>query len=87
MVPLEPLPLPPEVIESHAALEVAVQLQEAPFVEIVKEFVPPAAENEADPELNPVTAQAAASCVRVKVCPPAVIVAEREAAFGFADAL
>ena len=86
-MPLDPVPVAPEVIESHAALEVAVQPHEAPFVEIVKEFVPPAAEKVADAELNPVVAHDAASCVRVKVCPPAVIVADRVAAFGFAEAL
>jgi len=80
------VPVPPEVIESHASLEVAVQPQEDPFVEIVKELVPPEALNAADAELNPVTAHAAAVCVTVWVCPPAVIVAERVDAFGFADA-
>ena len=80
------MPVPPEVIESQASLEVAVQPQEDPFVEIVKELVPPEALNAADAELNPVTAHAAAVCVTVWVCPPAVIVAERSEAFGFADA-
>jgi len=49
--------------------------------------VPPDAATVAVAGASPLTAHAAASCVRVKVCPPAVIVAEREAAFGFAEAL
>ena len=65
MVPLVPVPAAPEVIESHAALDVAVQLQDEPFVVRVNEFVPPAAVNDADAALNPVTEHAAPSCVTV----------------------
>jgi len=48
---------------SHAALDVAVQLQDAPLVVRVNEFVPPTEVKVADAELKPVTAHAAASCV------------------------
>jgi len=87
MVPLVPVPVPPEVIVSHPALETALQPQELPLVVTVKEFVPPDAPKDAAAELNPVTAHAAADCVTVCVCPPAVIVADRETAFGFAETL
>jgi len=43
MAPLAPVPVPPEVIESHAALEVAVQPQVEPFVVIDRLPVPPLA--------------------------------------------
>jgi len=82
-VPVVPVPVPPEVIESHAALEVAVQVQEAPFVVRVKEFAPPVAVNVAELDEKPVTEQPAPSCETVWVCVPAVIVAVREEAFGF----
>jgi len=75
------------VIESHAALDSAVQPQLEPLVVTVTLPVPPDAATVAVAGASPLTAHAAASCVRVKVCPPAVIVAEREAAFGFAEAL
>jgi len=42
-VPLVPVPVPPAVIESHAALEVAVQPQVVPFVAIDRLPVPPVA--------------------------------------------
>ena len=42
-MPLVPVPVPPEVIESHAALEVAVQPQVEPFVVIDRLPVPPLA--------------------------------------------
>ena len=75
------------MITSHAALETAVQPQVAPLVARVNALVPPAAANVAEPELNEVTAHAAASWVTVWTCPPALIVAVREAAFGFAETL
>ena len=84
MVPLDPVPVPPEVIESHAALEVAVQLQVEPFVVRVKEFVPPAVPKDAEVEEKPVTAHAAADWVTVWTCEPAVMVALRSMAFAFA---
>jgi len=83
IVPVAPVPVPPEVIESHAALEVAVQVQEAPFVVRVKEFAPPVAVNVAELDEKPVTEQPAPSWETVWVCTPAVIVAVRGAAFGF----
>jgi len=85
IVPLAPVPVPPEVMLSHAALDVAVQLQDAPLVVRVNEFVPPAEVKFADAELKPVTAHAAASCVTPCTCAPAVIVAVRGEAFGFAE--
>jgi len=57
------VPLAPEVIESHAALDVAVQPQVEPFVVRVNEPVPPATPKDADAALKEVTAHAAASCV------------------------
>ena len=56
------MPLAPEVIESHAALDVAVQPQVVPFVVRVNEPVPPATPKDADAAPK-VTAHAAASCV------------------------
>jgi len=82
-VPVAPVPLPPEVIESHAALETAVQPQVVPFVVIETLLVPPVATKLAVAGVIAVTAHAAASCVTVCTCAPAVIVAVREAAFGF----
>jgi len=61
MVPVAPVPVAPEVIVTHAALEVAVQLQDVPFVARVKELVPPLAVKDADDELKPVTEHAAPS--------------------------
>jgi len=78
MVPEAPVPVAPEVIESHAALEDALQEQLAPLVEIVTDPLPPAAVTEAEVGERPDTTHAAAAWVKVKVCPPAVIVAERE---------
>jgi len=49
--------------------------------------VPPVALKDAVAGVSPLTTHAAADCVTVWVWPPAVIVAEREAAFGFAEAL
>ena len=86
MVPLDPVPLAPEVIVSHGALETALHEQVVPLVVTVKEFVPPDAPKDAAAELKPLTAHAAADCVTVWVCPPAVIVAVRDDAFGCADA-
>jgi len=84
-VPLAPVPVPPEVIESHAALETAVHVQVGPLVVRVKELVPPVAVNVAEFEEKPVTEQPAPSCETVWVCAPAVIVAVRCEAFGFAE--
>ena len=75
------------MITSHAALDVAVQPQVVPFVVIDTLPVPPVAAKLAVAGVNAVTAHAAASCVTVCTCPPAVIVAVREAAFGFAETL
>jgi len=77
------VPVPPEVIESHAALETAVHVQVGPLVVKVNEFVPPDAVKVAELEEKPVTEQPAPSCETVWVCVPAVIVAVREEAFGF----
>jgi len=62
MVPEVPVPVAPDVIESHAALDVAVQPQVAPFVVTENEPVPPATPKEADAAPN-ATAHPAASCV------------------------
>jgi len=83
-VPVAPVPVAPEVIESHAALEVAVQPQVVPFVAIDTLPVPPVAAKLAVAGVSAVTAHAAASCVTVCTCPPALIVAVRLAAFGLA---
>ena len=80
IAPLAPVPVPPEVITSHAALDVAVQPQVVPFVMIDTLPVPPAAAKLAVAGVTAVTAHAAASCVTVCTCPPAVIVAVRKAA-------
>ena len=87
IAPLAPVPVPPEVIVSHAALDVAVHPQVVPLVVSVTLLVPPAAAKLAVAGVSAVTTHAAASCVTVCTCPPAVIVAVREAAFGFADTL
>jgi len=79
-VPVAPVPVPPEVIESHAALETAVHVHVGPLVVKVNEFVPPDAVKVAELEEKPVTEQPAPSCETVWVCVPAVIVAVREAA-------
>jgi len=57
------VPVAPEVIESQAALEVAVQPQEDPFVEIVTLPVPPPAATVAVAGESEVTVHAAADCV------------------------
>ena len=60
-MPVAPVPVAPEVITSHDALELAVQPHVVPFVARVKELVPPDAAKVAEPELKEVTAHAAAS--------------------------
>jgi len=80
-----PVPVPPLVIVSHAALEVAVQPQEDPFVVIDTLPVPPVAAKVAVAGVIAVTAHAAASCVTTCTCAPAVIVAVREDAFRLAE--
>ena len=57
--------VPPEVITSHAALEVAVQPQLVPFVVIDTLPVPPDATTVAVAGVRAVTAHAAANCVTV----------------------
>jgi len=86
-VPEAPVPVPPEVITSHGWLDVAVQLQVDPFVVIETLPVPPVAAKVAVAGVSAVTTHAAADCVTVCTCPPAVIVAVREEAFGFEDTL
>ena len=75
------------MITSHAAPDVAVQPQVVPFVAIDTLPLPPAAATLAVAGVTAVTAHAAASCVTVCTCPPAVIVAVRDAASGFAETL
>jgi len=87
IVPLAPVPVPPEVMESHAALDSAVQPQAEPFVVIETLPVPPADATVADAGVNAVTAHAAASWLTVCTWLPAVMVALLDAAFGFAAAL
>ena len=65
IVPLDPVPVPPEVIESHVALEVAVQPQVEPLVEIATLPVPPDATTVAVSGESEVTAHAAAAWVTV----------------------
>jgi len=65
MAPLAPVPVPPEVIESHAALEVAVQPHVVPFVVIETLPVPPVAAKLAVAGVRALTTHAAASCVTV----------------------
>jgi len=62
-VPVAPVPVPPEVIESQAALDAAVQPQVVPFVEIDTLPVPPTAVKLAVAGLSALTAHSAASCV------------------------
>jgi len=62
-VPLAPVPVPPEVIESHAAFEVAVQPHVVPFVVIDTLPVPPVAAKVAVAGASATTAHAAADCV------------------------
>ena len=85
IVPEAPVPVPPEVIESHAALEVAVQPHVVPFVVIETLPVPPVAAKLAVAGVRALTAHAAASCVTTCTWLPAVIVAVRGEAFGFAE--
>ena len=80
IVPDSPVPEDPLVMVSHAALDVAVHPQVVPFVVIDTLPVPPAAAKLAVAGVTAVTAHAAASCVTVCTCAPAVIVAVREAA-------
>jgi len=63
IVPVAPVPVSPDVITSHAALETAVQPQLDPFVAIDTLPVPPAAATVAVAGVSPVTTHAAASCV------------------------
>jgi len=84
MAPKVPVPVAPEVIESHAALEVAVQPQVVPFVEIATLPVPPVAAKDAVAGASAVTAHAAADCVTTCTWAPAVIVALRSIALGLA---
>ena len=84
-MPVVPVPIAPEVITSHASLDVAVHVQVVPFVANVKEFVPPTAVKLAALEEKPVTEQPAPSCETVWTCPPAVMVALRLAAPLFVD--
>jgi len=91
-VPVAPVPVPPEVTESHVALDVAVQPQLPPLVEIDTLPVPPTAAKVAVAGESAVTAHAAAAWVIGIVTfiafPLAtVIVAERGAAVGFAEAV
>ena len=65
IVPDAPVPVAPDVIVSHAALETAVQPQLDPFVAIDTLPVPPAAATVAVAGVSPVTTHAAASCVTV----------------------
>ena len=74
------MPVEPDVIVSHAALEVAVQPHELPLVEMVTLPVPPEEAKLAVAGVSPVTAQAAEAWVTVWVWPPAVMVAVREEA-------
>ena len=85
MAPEAPVPVPPEVIVSHAALETAVQPQVVPLVEIDTLPVPPVAAHDAVAGVIALTTHAAASCVTVWTCAPAVIVAVRDAAFGLEE--
>jgi len=87
IVPLVPVPVPPEVIESHAALDVAVHGQVEPFVVIERLPLPPVAVKLAVAGKIAVTAHAAASWVTVWTCEPAEMVPVRIAAVGFADTL
>ena len=79
-MPVAPVPVLPDVIVSHAALDVAVHPQVVPLVVSVTLPVPPAAAKLAVAGVTAVTAHAAASCVTVCTCAPAVIVAVRKAA-------
>jgi len=63
IVPLVPVPVPPEVIESHAALDSAVHSQVEPFVVIDTLPLPPVAANDSPSGESDVTAHAAADCV------------------------
>ena len=78
------MPVAPEVIESHAALDVADHGQDEPFVVIVTLPVPPVALKDAVAGERPLTTHAAADWVTVWTCPPAVIVALRSMAFELA---
>ena len=62
-MPVAPVPVAPEVIESHAALDVALHVQDVPFVVRVKELLPPVAATVAVAELKETTAHPAASCI------------------------
>ena len=61
--PFVPVPVPPDVMLSHAALEVAVQPQVDPFVVMATLPLPPAAVKVAVAGESAVTAHAAADCV------------------------
>jgi len=78
------VPVPPEVIESHAALVVAVQPQVEPFVVIDTLPVPPVAVKLAVAGESAVTVHAAADCVTTCTSAPAVIVADRSIALALA---
>jgi hypothetical protein len=80
-----PLPLPPLVMLSHAALLELVQLHPAGEVTFV-DPAPPAARTVCAGGVS-ANVQGAAAWLTVNVCPPIVIVPARVAAFGLAAAL
>jgi len=84
MVPEVPVPLAPEVIKSHAALEVALHVQEEPLVVTVTLPVPPVAAKLAVAGVRPVTSHAAPAWVTVWTWEPAVMVAVRLEVVAFA---
>ena len=59
------MPVVPEVIVSHAALEVALHVQEEPLVVTVTLPLPPVAAKLAVAGVSAVTAHSAADCVTV----------------------
>ena len=85
--PFVPVPVPPDVMLSHAALEVAVQPQVVPFVVMATLPLPPDAPKLAVAGVRPVTEHGTPppDCVTEWTCPPAVIVALRPAASLFAE--
>jgi len=92
MVPEAPVPVAPEVIESHAALEDALQEQLLPLVEIMTEPLPPPAATEAEVGEKPVTPHAVPAWMTANVTgvvtfgPVTVTVAERLLVLAFAVA-
>ncbi len=82
--PLVPVPVPPDVTTTHGTSEIADQVQLGPLVASATLPTPPLASNADSAGSIESTSHGAAAWVRMKVAPPAVMVAVRGVATVFA---